>query len=166
MTSPSLPNAPNDEITACAWIASIPDFDTSMVGTTLPPDADPDGTPAPWLQTGYVTVAVAGGSPDPLLPVRRPVLDVQCWATVPGSNRPPWMDAFALAEAIQKACWDRHTQNRTVTPVVNGIDYPVVSVQGARLLTTWRRLYSDEADYACLSADLWLSWIAPGEQIA
>lgn len=161
----TLPLVPSDEMAAVAWIASIDGFTADMVGETLPPDADAQGNPSPWLQTGFVTVAVAGGNPDPLLPVRRPVIDVQCWAAVPGSNTPPWPVSFALANAIMKAAWDRHTMNRLVTPVINGVEYPGVSVQGAKILTSFRRTYSDAADYACVQGDLWLSWIAVAETI-
>jgi hypothetical protein len=166
MTTPAtIPLAPDDELVAAAWIASIPGFTAAMTGPTLPPDITPDGEPAPWISTGYVTVAVAGGNPDDLLPVHRPVIDVQCWATVPGSNRPPWQMAKALANAITKATWDRTTLNRVVTPVVNGVTYPTASVQGAKVLTAFRRLYSDTADYACVQGDLWLSWICQSDQI-
>lgn len=165
MTSPPFPLEPSDELAGVAYIANIPGFTAAMVGTVLPPDADESGQPAPWLQTGFVTVAVAGGNPDPLLPVRRPVLDVQCWASVPGSNRPPWNQAFALANAITKATWDRRGLGRLVLPAVNGVEYPAVSVQGARVVTSPRRLYSDAADYAAVSIDLWLWWTAPAEVI-
>lgn len=161
MTTPaSIPLAVDDELTCAAWIASIPGFTPAMSGPVLPPDIDANGNAAPWISTGFVTMSTVGGSPHPLLPRHEPVMQVECWATVLGSNRPPWQMAKALGQAITKATWSVRTICRVVTPVVNGVAYPPASVQGARMLTEWRRGYSDVADYAVATADLWLSWIA------
>jgi hypothetical protein len=164
MSAP-LPLLPNDELVATAWIASIPSLSTAMVGTQLPPDVDPDGSAAPWIATGYITVAVVGGSPDPLLPINRPVLQVDCWATVPGSNKPPWQKAAALASTIRYATWDRIRIARPLVAAVNGVEYPLAVVQSAYLATAFRRLYDDEGDYAHYQADLALSWIAPNDRL-
>jgi hypothetical protein len=40
----ALPNLPNDELVAIAWIGSIPGFTTSIVATQLPETANKDGT--------------------------------------------------------------------------------------------------------------------------
>lgn len=166
MTTPALPLYPSDELVCAAWIATIPGFTTAMTGTVLPPDADDAGNPAPWLQTGFVTVATVGGTPDPLLPVHRPVMEVKCWAAVPGSNKPPWMMAAALASAIQRAAWDRYTIARPLTPVLNGVTYPLAVVQSAYMAQSFRRIYDDAADYACFQADMGLQWVTPGYQLA
>jgi hypothetical protein len=160
-TPATIPLAANDELAAVAWISSITGFTPAMVGTALPPPVGPGDTPAPWIGTGFVTVSVVGGSPDPLLPRNEPVIGVECWATAPGSNRPPWQLAMALASAITLATWNTRNISRRLIPDVNGVEYPPVTVQGAKMLTAFRRLYSDEADYACVSGDLWLSWVQP-----
>ena len=160
-----LPLAPNDELVAIAWIASIPGLTAAMVGTQLPPDVNPDGSVAAWIATGFVTVSVIGGNPDPLLPVNRPVLQVDCWATVPGSNKPPWWKAAALASAIRYATWDRIRIPRPLSITVNGANYPGATVQGASLITAFRRLYDDQGDYARMTADLSLVWVAAGDRI-
>lgn len=156
---------PSDEQVAVAWIASIPGFTTAMAGTVLPPDVTGGRNAAAWLSTGYVTVAVAGGNPDALLPVSRPVMQVDCWAARPGSGLPPWEDAAALASAIRYATLDRVTMNRVLAISANGVTYPSASVQAATLLTAFRRIYDDTAEYARYQGDLQLSWIAPGDQI-
>jgi hypothetical protein len=160
MTEP-LPNYANDEIVTIAWIASIPGFSPDMVATQLPPSANKDGTPAGWVVAGkgFVTVAVAGGTPDPLLPVKRVVMQVDCWATRPGSNKPPWNVANALAMAIQFATWDRVTMSRRLTLGVRGQPYPMASVQGAAMMTAPRRILDDAGDFARYSFDLGLQWI-------
>lgn len=165
-----IPLITSDEMVTVEWIATIPGFTRQMVGEKLPPDVLPPNEarqqlPAPWLQTGFVTVAVAGGNPHPLLPVQKPVMEVKCWAALPGSNDPPWNFAQRLAGAIRVATRDRTTMSRLLTPVVEGITYPSAVVQGATILTTPRRLYDDAADYACYQTDLWLSWVAPGDRI-
>lgn len=130
-----------------------------MVGPVLPPDVNADGSVASWISTGFITVAVAGGNPDPLLPVSRPVIQVDCWAALPGSNKPPWNMALALSRAVLRATWDRHRIPRPLVPVVNGVTYPACVVQGATVVTSFRRLYDDQADYARVQGDLQLSWV-------
>jgi hypothetical protein len=161
VSTPPLPLLPNDEIVGVAWLNSIPGLSPAMVGTQLPPDVDPDGSVAAWIGTGFITVSVVGGTPDPLLPVNRPVLQVDCWATVPGSNKPPWLKAAALASAIRYATWDRVRIARPLVATVGGVEYPLAVVQSAYLATSFRRVYDDQGDYARLQGDLALSWIAP-----
>lgn len=136
-----------------------------MVDTQLPPDVDPNGMQAPWIQTGFVTVAVAGGMPDVALPVNEPVIQVDCWATVPGSNKPPWWKARALASAIQRATWDRIHIPRLLTVQANGITYPSAVVRSAYLATAFRRIYDDQGDYARYQADLALSWVTANDKL-
>lgn len=165
MSTLLLPLEPNDEIVAVAWIASVPGLSDAMVGTTLPPDVNQYGRPT-WASTGYVTVAVAGGNPDALLPVNRPVIQVDCWASVPGSGKPPWLQAAAIAQAIQHATWERHNISRPLSVSAGGVAYPRAIVQGASMATSFRRIYDDAGDYARYQGDLWLSWITPGERLA
>jgi hypothetical protein len=159
VTTPALPLEANDESVAVAWLSSITGLSAAMVGPVLPPDVNPDGTVASWISTGYITVAVVGGNPDPMLPVSRPVIQVDCWATLPGSNKPPWNMALALSRAVLRATWSRTGVPRPLTPVVNGAQYPVSVVQSATVLTSFRRLYDDQADYARVSGDVQLSWV-------
>jgi hypothetical protein len=138
-----------------------------MVDTQLPDDANADGTPADWVVAGqgYVTVAVVGGNPDALLPVHRPVMQVDCWAVVPGSGKPPWGVANALAEAITLATWSRVAIPRHLTITVRGVLYPPASVQGAEIVTAPRRILDDAGDYARYSMDLRLQWITLSDVI-
>jgi hypothetical protein len=166
VSTPPLPLLPNDEIVGVAWLGSIPGLSPAMVGTQLPPDVDPNGSVASWIATGFVTVSVVGGTPDAMLPIDRPVLQVDCWATVPGSNKPPWNKAAALASAIRYATWDRVRIPRPLVASVNGAEYPLAVVQSAYLATSFRRVYDDQGDYARLQGDLALSWIAPDDRFS
>lgn len=165
MATPALPLDGTDELVCAQWIATITGFTPAMVGTTLPPDVNADGSPAPWVTTGFVTVAVVGGGPDPQLPVNRPVLQIDCWATVPGSNKPPWNQAAALAGAIRRATWDRRAIARPLRITANGVAYPTAAVQTAYLATAFRRLYDDQGDYARYQADLFLSWVTVNDRL-
>lgn len=163
MTTPTVPLHLSDELVGVAWIASLDAIagigGQQAVATRLPPDALKSGKPAPWTATGFITVSVVGGSPHTYLPVSNPVLQVDCYAVKPGSTRPPWWQADALASVIRYACWDRTAGARRPLPVVvNGVTYPSASVSSARLLTAFRRMYSDAAGYAHYSADLQMSW--------
>ena len=165
MTTPPLPLQNTDELVATAWIATVPGLSAAMVGTQLPPDVNANGTGAAWLSTGFVTVAVVGGTPDDLLPVNRPVIQVDCWATVPGSNKPPWLMAAAIASAIRRATWDRYRIPRPLAITVNGVTYPTAVVQSAYLATAFRRLYDDQGDYARYQADLALTWVTANDRL-
>jgi hypothetical protein len=164
-----LPPENNDELVAVAWLGSIPGLSTQMVGTRLPADVVPDGqggeTPAPWLKTGFLTVTVVGGTDDPWLPVSKPVIQVDCWAAVPGSNKPPWWKAARLATAVKRATWDRDNIARPLHISVKGVTYPTAVVQSAYMTASFRRLYDDAGDYARYTGSLALTWVTPSETI-
>lgn len=163
MTTPVPPPLlPTDILVAAAWIATIPGFSPAMVDETLPPDVDPAaGEPAAWLKTGFITVNTVGGGPDMYLPRTEAVVQVDVWASVPGSNSPPWHFAEALGQAVTVATWQRTGFNRRLTPVVQGVTYPDAMVQAAYMATGFKRLYDDSASYARLTANLGLNWIMP-----
>jgi hypothetical protein len=157
---------PTDLLVAAEWIGTIAGFTTEMVGEKLPPDVLPAegrkrSRPAPWLKTGFITVQVVGGGVGMYLPRHDPVIGVDIWATVPGSNNPPWHMAEALGEAVTLATLARTGFNRPLTPVVNGITYPVAIVQSAYIATTFKRMFADAADYARVTGNLALSWVMP-----
>lgn len=163
-----LTNLPTDELVATAWIATITGFRPSIVATQLPPSANKDGTPADWVSNppyGFVTAVVVGGDEDPLLPIYRPVLQVDCWATKGGSNKPPWFRANRLAKHISAATRNRTNVSRLLTISANGVQYPSAIVQGARILTSPRRMPDDPGDAARYQFDLWLQWIMTAEVI-
>lgn len=170
MTAPSSysppPPMPTDLLVAAEWIATIPGFTTDMVDEKLPPDVLPaegrkKARPAPWLKTGFVTVSNVGGGNDAYVPRHSPVIGVDCWAALPGSNDPPWHQAEALGEAIWLATLARTGFNRLLTPVVNGVTYPGAVVQGVYMAAPFKRLYSDAADYARVVGAVALSWVMP-----
>lgn len=163
-----LPNYLTSELVAIAWIGSIPGLSVDMVSTQLPPDANKDDTPADWVVAGlgFATVATVGGTPDPILPVHRPVMSVDTWAVKQGSGKPPWGVANSLAEAVIRASLDRIAVPRHLTITVNGRPYPPASVQIAKAMTEPRRINDDPGVYAHYQFDLFMQWITLGETLA
>jgi hypothetical protein len=165
VTSPPLPLLATSELVIAAWIGSIEHLSPQMVATQLPASVNADGTVASWVQTGFVTVSVVGGSPDIYLPVKKPVIQVDTWATKPGSNKPPWWQANVLAETIRYATLQRTGFNRPLTLTVNGVSYPGAVVTSAYFATEFRRIGDDQADYARYQADMQISWQTIGDVI-
>jgi hypothetical protein len=157
---------PTDLLVAAAWIAAIPGFTTAMVGERLPPDVLPPGPgkknqPAPWLKTGFVTVQTLSPNVDAYVPRHSPVVSVDVYCAVPGSNDPPWRMAEALGEAITTATWRHATANQSLPIEAGGVAYPSATVQSAYMATGFRRMYDDPAAYARLNGALALSWVMP-----
>jgi hypothetical protein len=143
----------NAELVMVAWIESIPGFTPNIAGTQLPAD---DTT---WANTGFITVSIVGGSPDVDVPVRKPVMQIDCWACTPGSNMPPWLQASGLAEQVRDACYDKTAFGRELRPTINGLTYPTAKATTVYVLTEPRRVYDDLGDYARYQMDVALSWI-------
>jgi hypothetical protein len=95
--------------------------------------------------------------------LRRPVVQVECWATVPGSDKLPWRMAGNLADQVRLACYDRgYTSPR---PLVLPDGYPVAWVRSVKPLTHPRRIWSDQGDYAGFALDLYFTWISQTENL-
>lgn len=140
------------DLVAVAWISDL--FDTPMVATNLP-KRGADGTIS-WASTGFVVVTTVGGSPHPYMPVRNPVVQIDCWAANPDSGSPPWGKANNLAEEIQNGFYQVGDIPRDL--VLNA-GFP-----GARVLSAWtvtepRRVYDDEASYARYTMTAQFTWI-------
>ncbi len=140
----------------------------SIVATQLPEPATKDNKPAGWVIAppfGFVTVTTVGGGEDELLPAKRPVMQVDCWSTRPGSNKPPWERANRLAEHISAATRDRHRVPRPLAISSRGVVYPSASVQRAALMTRPGRIWDDAGDMARYQFDLQLQWITLAEML-
>lgn len=138
MTTPTLRATP--ELVAEAWLKTVVG---DIVATTLPKPGS-NGTLS-WADTGFVTVVTAGGSPNLYVPLRDPVIGVDCWAANPGSQKPPWNKAACLAEAIQAACYDHPAIPKTVALPTG---YPGARVLSAYTTGEHRRINDDASSYA------------------
>ncbi|MFG3051903.1 hypothetical protein ACGFZP_13260 [Kitasatospora sp. NPDC048239] len=135
------------ELVTVAWLHDVVG---DIVATTLPRDN------STWAASGFVTVATIGGSADPYVPMRSPVVSVDCWAVAPSSGRPPWNKASVLAERIQAACWDHPGTPRLLTLPGN---YPQARVLSAYSTYEPRRVPDDEASYARINLGLSVNWV-------
>ena len=148
MTTPTL--RASTELVAIAWLkGTLGD----IVATTLPKPAA-DGTYS-WADTGFCTLTVVGGDSDMYVPIRRPVVAVDCWAVNPGSQKPPWNKAGQLAEAIQAGCYEVQDIPRLL--VLPG-DCPPARVLSAYTAYEPRRVPDDASSYARYTLGLTLHW--------
>jgi hypothetical protein len=146
------------ELVAVAWISGIPGLTASGVGEQLP------AAEAEWAAGGFVVVPVTvGGTPHSSMPVQRPVVQVETWATIPGSDKLPWLKAAQLAEQIRIGSYDR--TGAFGRPITLPGTYPTAWVKAATILTQPRRIWSDLGDYAGYTFDLLLHFVAAGEVI-
>jgi hypothetical protein len=150
---------PNSELVAVAWLAGVSGLGSSQVATKLPVDT------SVWADDGFVTVGggdgtgggVIGGAPNRYMPLRNPVVSVHCWAVRPGSSRPPWGKAAALAELVVAGTYDETRMRRALT-LPDG--YYLARVNEAYPLTEPRRIPGDPSAYAHFQLDLQLHWVA------
>lgn len=148
---------PNSETVCVTYIQTMAGLQVDVVATQLPSDNKQ------WATYGAILVSVVGGIPDMDIPVAHPVIQLDFLANNPGSNKPPWFKANALAEQVRMALYDKAHVGRIVTPTAGGVQYPAAKVLTAYFLTEPRRIYGDAGTYARYSADLALSWapVAP-----
>lgn len=145
---------PNSELVAMSYISSINGLQCDVVATQLPSDN------TQWAKFGAIIVSVAGGVPDVYVPVAHPIVVLDFFACNPGSNKPPWFKANALAEQVRASVYDKASVSRVVPITAGGVAYPYARVLTAFLLTEPRRKFGDTGDYAIYTCDLALSWHA------
>jgi hypothetical protein len=151
---------PTSDLVAVAWVSGIAGLSSSVVSTNLPQDN------STWATSGFVTVSTIGGSPDLYVPIRQPVIQVDCWAVNPNSGRPPWGKANALAELVRAhvEAGPRASNFARSLTFPQG-DYLGANVMDAIMRTEPRRGITegvapsgDEASYARYLFDLELHW--------
>lgn len=146
-----------NELVAVAWLKTVPGIDAGQVATILPRDT------SAWAAAGFVQVqALPGGQPHVDVPaIRRPMFQVDCWATnttdsQTSSTKAPWGKANCLAELIRDAT---ETQVYGKTIVVGGAQFKTARVQAAYLAIEPSRVLSDPAGYARYTFDLQIDWV-------
>jgi hypothetical protein len=152
-------HCPNDLVCA-AWIRTIPGLTADGVAAQLPSDE------TSWAANGFVVVPMTvGGSPHDTMPLRRPVVQVEAWGTVPGSDKLPWGIPNQLCEQIRAGTYDRLNFGRPLAITSGPVAYPSARVLSAKVMTEPRRVFSDAGDYAGYQMDLQFQWVQLGEVI-
>lgn len=160
-----MPFNPNNDLVAEKWVGGVPGLVPAMVATTLPRDVTTWTT----IQTAkaFVVVTVIAGNQDLHLPIRKPVVQVDCWATRIGSTNPPWGTANLVAEMIRENIDARPVLYKRRLTFTDKGDYRAALVQEAIMRTEPRRAITpgtptgDEAGYARYMFDLELQWVVP-----
>lgn len=145
----STPFYPTSDLVAAAWVRLVPDL-SAGVASSLPSDG------STWAANGFVQVQAVGGTPPTHVPMRRPVLGVDCWAVNLNSQKAPWGKANSLAELIRAAC--ENCDNFGVRLDL-GASYGAARVLTAYLLTEPRRVLGDASNYARYQFDLAVNWV-------
>jgi hypothetical protein len=145
-----------------AWIRSIPGLVCDGVAGQLPVTDETS-----WAKNGFIVVpTTVGGTPHANIPVRRPVVQVETWGTVPNSDKLPWGIPNQLAEQIRAGTYDRTTFGRWLTITSGKVTYPPARVISVTAMTEPRRIWSDLGDFAGYTLDIRFFWVAAGEEIA
>ena len=145
---PSL-RLPSARMVAVAWLNRL-GLDAGC-GLELPADLDS------WSEHGFVCVpVVAGGSPGRHVPMRSPVVQVDCWACRPGSDVAPWGKAAELAEQVFAAAYQEPLRPQLAMPS----GYAPVLLRAVYPVTEPREIPNDGAGFARLEIDMQFVWSA------
>lgn len=142
------PQRPNSELVAVAFVKSLPGILVDQVATTLPEDR------TKWSDNGFVELTIVGGTPGMYMESREPVVSVDVWANNLNSSKAPWGKAFTLAQRVLDGLY---------VPVGHSLTLPApfgpTRVASAYALSEPRRVENDDASYAHVQFDMYLSWV-------
>ena len=146
------PYPPTNELVAVAWLSTrVAGIAAGQVATTLPADQ------SKWAAEGFLQVqAIPGGNPSVDGLGRHPIVQLDGWATVPGSDKPPWNMANRLLELVRLATEGAQVYGKAVTLPAN---YAGARVLAAYLVTEPTRVNDDPSGFARFTADLALDWV-------
>lgn len=152
----------NAELVVMAFLrARLDNYDTAVGAVLQGPAAD--GTLS-WAGVGFVQPTTIGGTVDKNVPVRTSVVSLDVWAAVPRSKKPPWGQAFAVAETIIAATYDLSREVYDTHGVVTlPAGYPDARVTGFWVNTEPSRRPSDPSDYARVGLDVTIAWHGLGQ---
>lgn len=160
MTTPVAQRHATTDLVAVAWLRTLPGLVADGVSNQLPADEKS------WAANGFVVVPMTvGGTPASTAPIRRPVVQVETWGTVPGSDKLPWGIPSQLCEQIRMGCLERQNIGRLLLISAGGLTYPNARVLSATMLTEPKRVLHDAGDYAGNLFNLGLQWVSAGETI-
>lgn len=153
---PAGPFYPTNVLVTVAWLSQrVPEFvGKNMVGPSLPA-RDED-----WVNGGFITASDdRGGISLVDIPVRRPLMRVDVWASTPSSNVPPLKLAAYYAECIRNAT--ESTAALYDRPVTLPNNYLAARVQAAFVVGELRSVKDDPSGYARVTMDLEVDWVRP-----
>jgi hypothetical protein len=144
---------PSAQQVAIAWLQTIPELNAADIASTLAPIAQ-------WTGQDFVVAGVGlGGIPRMGMATRVPVIQIDCWAKAPNSNRPAWNRASMTAEAIRDATYGQGQSNANL--VLPG-GFMAVYLSSVMLMSEPRRVQSDAAAIARYTLDAQLTYVPVG----
>lgn len=135
----------NNELVTVGWLKAM--LGITEVATSLPDT---------WSTEGFVTVSDIGGASDIYVPLREPIMTVDCWAVSASSGKAPWNTASNYAESIRAATFDFDNIGKLLTI---GTGFPNARVKSVYLTQEPRRVPDDAGSFAHYSMDMYVSWI-------
>jgi hypothetical protein len=90
------------------WIKSLPGVNPALVGPTLPRD------PAVWIGSAFWQVILVGGTPNPDLPLKEPVVEVSVWTAAADGVAAPYNRAESLCTDIRNAAYNARSKHLSV----------------------------------------------------
>ncbi|WUH94564.1 hypothetical protein OG900_33410 [Streptomyces sp. NBC_00433] len=154
---PTLAKRATTDLVAVAWLKGLVG---DIVATTVPRN---DTVAA----SGFVTVRASGGSSNMYVPMREPLVRIDCWWAAADSVKPPFNKASALAEQIVAGCFDHENTPRLLTLPAG---YPNARVLSAHVALDPQRPVvpgggdssADPGSWARIILALQLHWIQVG----
>ena len=144
---------PNTYLVAQAWLQlAVPG---PRVGDILPAADDA-------LRTdGFLLPRIFPGAIGRYVPLRSPVVTVECWVAPPvgGSPQPPWNHAAQLAELVIAATYDRALANVLIDLSAVG-GYALARVLTSYAVGDPQRMPNDPGGFARYDVDISLTWRA------
>lgn len=137
----------NSTLVAIAWASAAEGIPANAVGKSLP-------APDRWYETGFVVVQTVGGSPHPLIPTARPIVQFDCWAANRNSQKPPFGKAESLAERLRAATY------RAVPEIAMPSGFEPVYVEYALARSEPRWIPDPNSSFAHYTIDIELGWIS------
>lgn len=149
MTGPPA-QPPTSTAVTLAWLRlAVPG---PHVDTRLPPISDE------LREVGAIRLTgVVGGTPDRDVPIRAPVVGVECWVAARATGRPSWGLAENLANRVVAATYDPDLFGVLLDQYPTG-DYARARVLAVLALSEPVRVENDPSDFARLDVDLLINW--------
>lgn len=142
---------PSSEQVALAYLKTLDALDPMKIATSLP------GDPSSWAETGFVQAQTVGGSPAVDTPLYAPVVQIDCWANNPNSQKPPWGKATHLAGAVVFSTYGQVQQLLGMPE-----NFYNVRLLSAYPVSEPRRITGDDTGFARVSVDMVFRWVLAG----
>lgn len=159
--APAGPYPPNSELVAVAWLKGVTGLNDDLIGPALPKDI------TKWRDEGFLQVtAIPGGrTPDPDIPRRQPVVQLDGWgvagdpaaAGAESTLKPAFARAFRLIELVRLGTEAQDGRYLKIVELPDG--YADARVQAAYLITDPSRVDDDPSGYGRVTADLAIDWV-------